>query len=106
LNLRRYARVETVSKGKESAMQVAVELPEDVASELSLVWKDLSRGTLEAVALEGYRVGILNRGQVGKILSLSFWETEAFLKERQAYLAYTAADIEDDRRTLEALGRR
>jgi predicted HTH domain antitoxin len=86
-------------------MQVAVELPEDVASELTLAWKDLSRGTLEAVALEGYRVGILNRGQVGKILDLSFWETEAFLKERQAYLAYTPADLEDDRRTLEAFGR-
>jgi hypothetical protein len=85
-------------------MQVAVELPEDVASELSLVWKDLSRGTLEAIALEGYRVGILNRGQVCKILGLSFWETEAFLQERQAYLAYTATDLKDDRRALEVFG--
>lgn len=84
-------------------MQVAFEIPEDVASELRLAWKDLSRGTLEAVALEGYRDGTLNRSQVGKILGFSFWETEGFLKERQAYLAYGREDLAEDRRTLDAL---
>lgn len=86
-------------------MQVAIEIPEDVASELSLAWKDLSRGALEAIALEGYRDGTLGRGQVGKILGLSCWETEAFLKVRQAYLAYSQDDLDQDRRALGFLDR-
>ena len=30
------------------------------------------------------------------MLGLSYWETEAFLKERQAYLPYDPADLERD----------
>ena len=84
-------------------MQIALELPEDIAKRLEVAWHDVSRGTLEAVAVEGYREGALTRGQVGQLLGLSFWETEAFLKERQAYLAYTEEDFEQDRRDLDRL---
>ena len=56
---------------------------------LETAWRDVSRGALEAVALEGYRDGALSRDQVGRLLRLSLWDTEAFLKERQAHLAYT-----------------
>ena len=80
--------------------RIAVELPEDTAKRLESAWHDLSRGTLEAVALEAYRDGTLSREQVGRVLGLSFWETEAFLKERQAYLAYDERDLEDDLRDL------
>jgi predicted HTH domain antitoxin len=86
--------------------RIAVELPEDIAKRLESAWRDLSRGTLEAVALEGYRDGTLSREQVGRVLGLSFWETEAFLKERQAYLAYDEGDLEQDRRDLDRLGPR
>jgi hypothetical protein len=37
---------------------------------------------------------------------LSFWDTEVFLKERQAYLAYDEQDLEQDRRDLDRLGPR
>ncbi len=80
--------------------RIAVDLPEDIAKRLESAWHDLSRGTLEAVALEAYRDGTLSREQVGRVLGLSFWETEAFLKERQAYLALDARDLEDDLRDL------
>ena len=86
--------------------RIAVELPEDIAKRLESAWRDVSRGTLEAVALEGYRDGTLSREQVGRILGLSFWDTEAFLKERQAYLTYDEHDLEDDRRDLDRLGPR
>lgn len=55
---------------------------------------------LEAVAWEAYRDGTLGREQVGRVLGLSFWDTEAFLKERQAYLAYDEQDLQDDLRDL------
>jgi predicted HTH domain antitoxin len=81
-------------------MQIALELPEDIAKNLENAWRDVPRGALEAVAVEGYRDGALTRDQVGRLLGLSFWETEAFLKERQAFLAYTEEDFEQDRRDL------
>ena len=84
-----------------SMTRIAVDLPEDIAKRLESAWRDLSRGALEAVAVEGYRDGTLSREQVGRVLGLSFWETESFLKERQAYLAYDEQDLEQDRRDLD-----
>ena len=56
----------------------------------------MSRGALEAVALEGYRDGTLSREQIGRILGLSFGETGAVLKAPQAYLAYDEEDFKSD----------
>jgi predicted HTH domain antitoxin len=86
--------------------RIAVDLPEDIAKRLQSAWHDVSRGTFEAVALEAYRDGTLSREQVGRVLGLSFWETEAFLKERQAYLAYDEQELRDDLRDLGHLGSR
>ncbi len=66
--------------------RIAIELPDDIANRLESAWRDVSRGTLEAVALDAYRDGILSREQVGCVVGLSFWQTEAFLKGRQADL--------------------
>jgi predicted HTH domain antitoxin len=81
--------------------RIAVDVPEEIAKRLESAWHDVSRGALEAVALESYRDGTLTRDQVGQLLSFSFWETEAFLKQRQAYLQYTEEDLDHDRRDLE-----
>ena len=83
-----------------SAMNVAVELPDDIARQLETVWHDVPRRVLEAIAVEGYRSGALTHEQVQRLLNLSWWETEAFLKERQAYLHYDEADLEQDRAAL------
>lgn len=77
-------------------MNVAVELPDDIAQQLETAWQDIPRRVLEAVAVEGYRSGALTRGQVQRLLNLSWWETETFLKERQAYLHYDEADLKQD----------
>ena len=89
-----------------SMTRIAVELPEDIVKRLETAWQDVSRGALEAIALEGDRDGTLSREQVGRILALSFRETEAFLKERQAYLAYDEEDLDQDRRDLDRLDSR
>jgi len=68
-----------VERKKGGMMKIAVEVPEDIAKRLELAWRDVSRCTLEALAVEGYRDGTLSREQVGRILGLSFGETEAFL---------------------------
>lgn len=82
-------------------MHVAIDLPEDIARQLMAAWGDMPRKTLEAVAVEGYRTGVLTRVQIGSLLGLSFWETEAFLKERQAYLPYGQSDLDQDRADLD-----
>lgn len=84
--------------------RIAVDFPEEIAKRLQAAWRNVPRGALEAVALEGYRDGTLTRDEVGHLLGLSFWETEAFLKERQAYLAYAEEDLEQDRSDLDRAG--
>ena len=84
-------------------MNVAIELPDDIAQQLETEWRDVPRRVLEAVAVEGYRSGALTRGQVQRMLNLSWWETETFLKERQAYLRYDEADLAQDRAALDRL---
>ena len=84
-------------------MSVTIELPEEIEQQLETEWKNLPRRALEALAVEGYRTGALSRGQVGQILDMNFWETEAFLKEHEAYLHYSLEDLERDRLTHEQL---
>jgi Uncharacterised protein family (UPF0175) len=55
-------------KKREAPMQVNIELPEDVSRALRERWGDVSRRTLEAIALEGYRSGALTESQVRRLL--------------------------------------
>ncbi len=63
-------------------MNVVVNLPEDIAKRLQATWHVLSRGILEAITLEGYRSEVLTRDQVARLLGLSYWGVETFLKDR------------------------
>ena len=86
-------------------MSVTIELPEAIEQELADSWgvgqEELPGRILEAAAVDGYRQGVLSHLQVGELLHLDYWETEAFLKEHNAFLPYTLEDLEADRRTLQ-----
>ncbi|MFN0172463.1 MAG: UPF0175 family protein [Bryobacteraceae bacterium] len=82
-------------------MNVSINLPEEIAQQLQASWKDMPRRALEAIALEGYRSGALTRDQVGRLLALSFWESEAFLKQHGAWLPYDESDLEQDRQSID-----
>jgi Uncharacterised protein family (UPF0175) len=85
------------------AMNVAIEIPENVSAPLRSRWKDVPRRVLEAVAAEAYRSGALTAHQVGELLGHgSRWETESFLKRVQAYLLYCEADLDRDLAALRA----
>jgi hypothetical protein len=81
--------------------KIVIDVPDDVAAQLAAAWDDVSRGATMAIATAGYRDGTLSREQVGRALGLSFWDTEAFLKEREAYLAYDEQALEQDRIDLD-----
>jgi hypothetical protein len=78
-------------------VNVAIEIPDDVARQLALQSGDASRVVLEAVAAEAYRSGKITPAQVQEMLGLrSRWETEVFLQGVEAYHAYTMDDLERD----------
>jgi hypothetical protein len=86
-------------------MEVAIQLPEDIAEGLQAQWKDVPRHALEALAAEGYRAGALSEEQVRRVLGYETRiEVHAFLKEHGVPLHYTSADLEEDRQTLSRLG--
>jgi hypothetical protein len=87
-------------------MNIAIDIPEDIARQLSEKWGSLSRGALEAIAIEGYRSGALSQAQVQRILGHSSrWETDAFLKKTEVFLDYTEADLEQDLEVSRRLSR-
>ncbi len=86
-------------------MQIALELPEDIARGLEAKWKDLPRAALESLALEGYRSHALTEEQIRRLLGYETrMEVHGFLKEHGVYLHYTLADLERDRETHRRLG--
>ena len=83
-------------------MELAITLPDDIARQLERAWEDLPRRALEAVAVEGYKSQALTWYQVMCLLGhASRWETDAFLKEHEAYLHYSVEDLGEDMRTFE-----
>ena len=82
-------------------MQVTVELPDQVARQWGETPDAVGRHVMEDAAIEGYRAGRLSQRQVGAMLGLDYWRTEAFLKERGVPVNYSAADLEADNATLD-----
>lgn len=80
-------------------MKITVELPDDVAQR-----PDPGREALEALAVEGYRSGVLTHYQASQLLRVSRLEFEALLKTRHVQEhAYDVEDLEQDLKTLERL---
>ena len=78
-------------------MNVSIAVPDDVAQRLVIEWQDVSRRTLEALALEAYRSGVITTAEVQLMLGLSSrWDVDEFLKQKHAYLDYTDADLQRD----------
>ena len=87
----------------KSVMQVTVEMPDQVARQWGETPDVVGRHVMEDAAIEGYRAGRLSQRQVGSMLGLDYWQTEAFLKARAVPLNYSAADLAADSATLEKI---
>jgi len=85
-------------------MQVAIELPDDIAEGLRARWEDLPRQALEAIALECYRSGALTESQVRRVLGFETrLEVNSFLKDRGVYYNYPYSEIDQEIRTNERM---
>ena len=80
-------------------MKITVDLPDDLAQHANA-----GREALEALVIEGYRSGALTHYQASRLLGLSRFEFDGFLKERNIYdHAYGLEDFEQDLETLRQL---
>ena len=85
-------------------MTIELELPPGIEKHLESEWNgQIPRKILEAIAVEGYRQEVLSHAQVAQLLDLNRWETDAFLKERGAYLHYDSDDYRNDQSQLDGL---
>lgn len=88
-------------------MNVAIEIPDEVARQLAASSGEVSRAVLEAVAIEAYRSGAITPAQVQQMLGLhSRWETEALLRRAEAFHDYTMDDLSRDVNVIRDASRR
>jgi predicted HTH domain antitoxin len=86
-------------------MQVTIDLPEDISAALAGRWGNVSRRSLEVIAVEGYRSGALSETQVRRLLALETrFQVHALLKEHRVPLRYSESDANEELRTHRQLG--
>jgi predicted HTH domain antitoxin len=85
-------------------MNVTVRIPDELAARLAADGGDLERRALEAFALAEYQAGHLTLSELGRLLALSRYELDGFLKAHGVFEEYTLEDLELERQTLERLG--
>jgi hypothetical protein len=74
-------------------MKVTLDIPDEIATQIKAYGNDISRTALEALALDGYRRGVLTQPQVGKLLGLSRIEVEDFLAQHVDLYDYDSAEL-------------
>lgn len=84
-------------------MQVAIELPDNIAQRLQQIWGDIPCRVIESVALESYRSGALGESEVRQLLGFATrYEVHGFLKSHGVSF-YTLEDLDNDLSTLDQL---
>ena len=85
-------------------MSLTITLPINIQRHLELGWGDaLPRKAKEALAVEGYRSGILSTGEIAELLGISINAADGFLKERGLSGVESLDEIEHDSARLEEL---
>jgi predicted HTH domain antitoxin len=86
--------------------EITIRVPAEIAAHLAVDETDLSRKTLEALAVEGYRDGCLSIGQVAEMLDLSVLQAEEFLHSKDVSLNYSLDDFQEDAATIRRLNQK
>ena len=86
-------------------MNLTLEIPDDVATRLSIEGGDLSRRALEALVAEEYRQGRLIKPDLRRLLGFQTSDQiDTFLKAHEVWIDYTLEDLERERAGLRRLG--
>ena len=85
------------------AMQIVLEVPEDLARCFSSDVAGLSRVALEGLALEGIRSGTISKAQGRRLLGISSrYEMDGFLKRHGLEMELTIEDVRSDSDAISA----
>jgi predicted HTH domain antitoxin len=87
-------------------MEITLRIPDELARSLGAAGADLSRRSLQALAIDGYRQGDLTQFQVGQLLGLSRFETEDFLARHVDLYDYDPAELDREAAFLENFSKR
>jgi predicted HTH domain antitoxin len=91
-------------EGVMMSISISVNLPPDVEERLRVEYPDLSAAVREGFAVELFRRGILTHFDLGRVLGLDRFETDALLKRHQV-AEYSPAheDVDADVESLKEL---
>ncbi|MGB6199841.1 MAG: UPF0175 family protein [Candidatus Acidiferrales bacterium] len=85
-------------------MEIILNIPDELARQVVSEGKEPARVALEALALEGYRTGLLAESAIREMLGFETrMEVHAFLKQHGVFLHYDIAELEQDQVTAEKL---
>ena len=85
-------------------MNVILRIPDDLAARLS-ARGDVERQALEALVLEAYRAGQMNKDELGDALGLeALNDHDGFLKAHGVFEEYTLAEFEREQQAFDRLG--
>jgi len=77
-------------------MQIILNIPDPIAAHLADSQEALIQRSLELLATEAYRKGLIGAGEVGQLLGFtSRWETYDFLQREQAEPPHDGDDLDD-----------
>ena len=85
------------------AATIEISVPDDLIKAIGGNPAELPRRAFEAMVSEASRVGKISHAQAGEMLGLDRWQTDAFLKNAQAYRASESEEFSDDLATLRKL---
>jgi len=86
-------------------MTLTVDIPDDLAIQLTKAGGDLSRRALEALAAEEYKHDRLSEPELQRLLGIeTSFQLDEFLKAHDVWIEYTREDAERERQSLERLG--
>lgn len=86
-------------------MNLTLEIPDDLAGELSASGGDLSRRALEAFGLEEYKRGRLAEDALRRLLGFSTrYQLDGFLKAHDVWIDYRIEDFRCEVDSLKRLG--
>jgi len=78
-------------------MQVTVELPDELASQMIPSGQDPARAILEDALVQGYREGKISGTQLMEALGMETrYELDGFLKAHQVWIEYSAEQMAAD----------
>jgi len=86
-------------------MNVTVEIPDELATQIGAAGTDLSRRVVETIALEEYKAERISKAQLRRVLGFETrYELDGFLKDHQVSPNVTIEDLRRDIQDLQSLG--